>query len=193
LVFHSSFWYFWLKWENNMKTRLFFLHIAVVSFLLLTSLPSAVEAAAEQAPQASPLLGGPDLPMQSISAGWYHTCAILEDGKLLCWGDNSYGQTASPHLPVGEHYTQVSAGYAHTCGLRSDGSLLCWGWNVLGQANVPALPGGVYYTQVSTGYTHTCGLRSDGSLICWGDNFYFQSSVPALPVGLTYTPALTWV
>ncbi|MBT7459911.1 MAG: hypothetical protein HN794_02590, partial [Euryarchaeota archaeon] len=28
----------------------------------------------------------------SVSLGFYHTCAILDDGSLKCWGSNSYGQ-----------------------------------------------------------------------------------------------------
>ena len=29
---------------------------------------------------------------QQVAAGTYHTCAILDDGTLRCWGDNSSGQ-----------------------------------------------------------------------------------------------------
>ncbi|MET0794276.1 MAG: DUF4215 domain-containing protein [Polyangiaceae bacterium] len=27
-----------------------------------------------------------------VAAGWSHTCAILDDGTLKCWGENEYGQ-----------------------------------------------------------------------------------------------------
>ena len=28
----------------------------------------------------------------SVSAGDYHTCSILSNGSLMCWGSNSYGE-----------------------------------------------------------------------------------------------------
>ena len=29
---------------------------------------------------------------KSITAGYYHNCALLVGGRVQCWGDNSYGQ-----------------------------------------------------------------------------------------------------
>ena len=34
---------------------------------------------------------------QQVAAGTYHTCAILDDGTLRCWGDNAYGQLGLGH------------------------------------------------------------------------------------------------
>ena len=34
-----------------------------------------------------------------LSAGGAHTCGILEDGTVACWGSNSYGQASPPVLP----------------------------------------------------------------------------------------------
>lgn len=148
-----------------MKTRMrsvqlwiFFIILIIFGFVFL---PTGEQAAYAEVAQPAPLRGGgPDLPGQAISAGGTHTCAIKSDGTLLCWGDNSYGQTA---VPAGT-YTQVSAGGYHSCGLQDDGTLLCWGRDNFGQAVVPAGT----YTQVSTGQYHTCGLSSSGTLLCWG-------------------------
>jgi hypothetical protein len=84
----------------------------------------------------------------SISAGWSHTCAILDDRSLKCWGSNSNGQLgqgdrrhrgvqtgqlgdALPAIRLGTNQTAgaVTAGVAHTCVLVEPGrSVKCFGW-----------------------------------------------------------------
>ena len=48
----------------------------------------------------------------AVSVGFYHTCALLNNGNIQCWGDNDDGQAASYS---GGSAIAVSAGYAHTC------------------------------------------------------------------------------
>ena len=33
---------------------------------------------------------------KAVSAGWYHTLAIRDDGTLWSWGDNGFGQLGIP-------------------------------------------------------------------------------------------------
>ena len=63
----------------------------------------------------------------------YHTCGLLADGTVNCWGAEFYGLT---EVPPGV-YTAVSAQYSHACGLLTDGSIRCWGYNDAGQTDVP--------------------------------------------------------
>ncbi len=79
----------------------------------------------------------------TLSAGGLHTCGLKDDGAIVCWGWNGYGQ-ATP--PAGT-FTQVSAGFGHSCGLKSDGAVACWGWNDQGQATPPA----GFFTQTQRG------------------------------------------
>ena len=82
--------------------------------------------------------------VESVSTGEYHTCAILDDGSLKCWGRNIYGelgtgsttQQTTPqtvNLGAGKTATSVSAGGTHTCASINDGTLKCWGYNSNGQ------------------------------------------------------------
>lgn len=83
----------------------------------------------------------------AISAGENHTCALLSDHTVECWGDNQYDQLglgyAGPAynalpMPVSglSGVTQISAGGYHTCALipnASTGTIKCWGHNAAGE------------------------------------------------------------
>ena len=84
---------------------------------------------------------------KAISIGRTHTCAILDDDSLKCWGINTNGElgygdntdrntpesTATVALGEGRRPVAVSAGRGHTCAILDDDSLVCWGGNAQGQ------------------------------------------------------------
>ena len=123
-----------------------------------------------------------------ISAGFQHTCAVV-DGSALCWGWGNSGRLGNggtsdmtaprqvTNLTTG--VTQISAGSQHTCAVRN-GAALCWGKGESGQlgnnrsgtgvfastpTQVDGLTSGV--TQISAGDKHTCAVVNDRAL-CWG-------------------------
>jgi alpha-tubulin suppressor-like RCC1 family protein len=73
-----------------------------------------------------------------LGPGFLHTCAILSDRKVLCWGDNQYGQLGDgtnndsimpePVVQL-QDVKQVAGGEYHTCAVLNDGSVYCWGDN----------------------------------------------------------------
>jgi alpha-tubulin suppressor-like RCC1 family protein len=81
--------------------------------------------------------------LDGVSPGSSHSCALRNDGRVLCWGSNQLGTvgdatTITPRLlpvqVVGDaNYDAIHAGFAHTCGLTVDHFALCWGGNEYGQ------------------------------------------------------------
>ena len=97
--------------------------------------------------------------VKAIGAGFYHTCALLDNGSVKCWGGHStsgssygtLGQGNTERLgdgpnEMGDNLTEVdlggsgsakairiSVGSFHTCALLETHLLKCWGYNGHGQ------------------------------------------------------------
>ena len=75
----------------------------------------------------------------TLSAGGMHTCVILDNGSVSCWGRGSNGQlgngeTSSKYTPtltsslgIGRTAVAISSGAAHTCAILDNGDVACWG------------------------------------------------------------------
>ena len=80
-----------------------------------------------------------------ITAGDYHACALLADGRVKCWGYGLYGQLGYGSKGDGSSkstavyvqnsagtgdltdVTSISAGQQYTCAILSDKTVKCWG------------------------------------------------------------------
>lgn len=139
---------------------------------------------------------------QAVSSGGSHSCAILDDGTVSCWGynfeqelgygdENQYGEGRDRYLPPafpiqlgnGKTAKALSVNYSHSCAVLNDGSVKCWGQNSFGQLGygdtlkrgTPPTMGvelgmGLRALTVATGFAHTCVIREDGAVVCWGSN-----------------------
>lgn len=142
----------------------------------------------------------------AISSSAYHTCALLVDGGVKCWGYNDRGQLGYDHtltlgdgpnelnnltaVDLGLPATQIAVGEGHTCALLNDGHIKCWGSNMFGQlgyndttdrgnsvgsmAALAAINLGQTAKEITAGGQFTCAVLADDSLKCWGRNHVGQ-------------------
>ena len=132
--------------------------------------------------------GGPCAPCAyQLDVGFDHACQRSADGKIECWGTNTFGQlgvgstTSSaasvPVLGIASAST-VGVGIGHSCASIVDGTVWCWGDNADAQlgntavssSTVPVFAGvgGTDVTAVAAGAGHTCALHQGGTISCWG-------------------------
>ncbi len=97
---------------------------------------------------AAQVLRAPGVPLTGvvqIAPGEGHTCALLEDTTVVCWGSNASGQlgigeAVGSQLEYADHpvvnltdVVEISSGGEHTCARRGDQTVVCWGRGEEGQ------------------------------------------------------------
>ena len=150
----------------------------------------------------------------AIAAGFYHSCALLDNASVKCWGANNKGQLGidnttdmgddsgemavlpSIDLGTGRTATAIAAGRGHhTCAVLDNASVKCWGYNNKGQLGIDngtnmgdntgdmaVLPTvnlgtGRTATAIAVGVYHSCALLDNASVKCWGYNLYGQLGI----------------
>jgi len=142
--------------------------------------------------------------VSALALGSAHTCALVDDGTVRCWGDGGgrlgNGSTNGSTTPVEvsdiSTATAISAGNDHTCALLADGTVRCWGNNSEGQLGDPNVTDfssstaltvrttatGIALdnvTAISAGTSHTCAIVGTGrNMWCWGFNSFGQLANP---------------
>jgi alpha-tubulin suppressor-like RCC1 family protein len=134
---------------------------------------------------------GPGRSVKSLALGGFHTCAILDDDSVKCWGYNYYGQlgigtttdTGVPttvNLGAGRGAKRVFCGGYTSCVILDDDSVKCWGYNEnggLGDGTTTNRDSPVALPSFGSGKIkdlfvggHSCVVFDDSTVKCWGRN-----------------------
>ena len=126
---------------------------------------------------------------KKVVGGYGHSCALLADGTVQCWGDDQYGQLGDGVFGMVDapgavavtgisNAAMIDAGEYHTCALLADGTIKCWGYNFDGELGnndwtdsaVPVQVAGINNAvSIAVGGSHSCALLADGTVKCWGN------------------------
>jgi alpha-tubulin suppressor-like RCC1 family protein len=143
---------------------------------------------------------------KEILSGHSHTCVVLDNDKLKCWGANWAGQLGydstsnigdlsgsmaglqEVDLGLNRTVKQATLGESHTCAILDNDDLKCWGDNSYGQlgydnttnqGDTPGSMAGLSAVNLGSGRTakyvsakgtSTCAILDNDDLKCWGRN-----------------------
>ena len=118
------------------------------------------------------------------------TCALIDDGQVSCWGDNSHGALGSPDAPLERpepgtvvdedgfplrEVVQVAVGADRAYAIDERGEVWFWGGAVSRGARREPLPRAQH---IAVGERHSCLVTDGGAVMCWGDNTNGQVGDP---------------
>lgn len=128
-----------------------------------------------------------------LGLGDDHSCVVLVDGTVACWGDDDNGQLGDGAPGVDSSVATLVAGLVGivdvesgedtVCARNGLGQVWCWGDNVDGQlgngtiidASTPqpvVLPAAA--EDLTLGDQFSCALLVDDQVLCWGEGSDFQ-------------------
>ncbi|MCA9716917.1 MAG: hypothetical protein H6713_37210 [Myxococcales bacterium] len=138
----------------------------------------------------------------AIGTGRRHTCAVLDNNQVNCWGYNNRGQLGRMNttqigdnetpasvgvIQLGADAVAIDGGYEHTCAALTNGSVRCWGHNQygnlglastlqigdgLGEMPPPNAGVGAPVTELTTTYLSVCARTTTSGVRCWGWGSY---------------------
>jgi Regulator of Chromosome Condensation (RCC1) repeat protein len=142
----------------------------------------------------------------AIGNGGPAICAVISDGSIWCWGDNTDGLLGHGDTVANVSYArqvmanattpftgavEVRVGPASACARKTDGSVWCWGDNSYAElgfvstttTNSPfpvqvSLLGAATHLGESPWLTF-CAIIQDTSVVCWGENNDLQAGAPS--------------
>ena len=139
----------------------------------------------------------------AVAGGEQHSMALLADGRVATWGDNTYGQLGRAGIGGSDPYariipnlpkiTAIAAGGFHCLAIDQKGGVWAWGRNDYGQigdnstttVGSPVRVFDFLYSQdlllgvvaIAAGEQHSLAVLKDGTVRAWGLNNFGQLGV----------------
>jgi RHS repeat-associated protein len=141
----------------------------------------------------------------AITAGISHTCALMTNGGMKCWGNNTYGRlgdgtTTQRLTPVDvsgltSGVNAITTGFDHTCAAMADGGRKCWGDNSFGQLgvtiNISATPVSILASITTNNYAYSDSAHKHAvTSLSTGENYVYDANgnmTSRTEGGVTYT------
>lgn len=94
----------------------------------------------------------PETRVVGLNLFFTSTCALTEDGKLHCWGENRFGEFGNGTYEGSSDPVPAAEGDAY-----------CWHSGLEAQP----VPGGYLFAGIAGGNGRFCGYTPGGSALCW--------------------------
>jgi hypothetical protein len=126
---------------------------------------------------------------KSIASGHYHTCSLMSDGTVRCWGSLATVTPSTSRVPMSipgiTDAVVIAAADSYTCVVVAGGTVECWGLTTQGDccdetctfwgSSPTAIEGlanavSISYAGQSTCGYEICALQDDGTVECVGHN-----------------------
>ncbi len=100
--------------------------------------------------------------------------ALLENGKIVIWGENSDIAMQVPDDFDSYTFTQLEGGLNHYTALTTDGEIIAWGADNFNQTSVPSKATNISY--IITDYHQNYAFDEDGNMYSWGLKGYLMGT-----------------
>lgn len=134
-----------------------------------------------------PCVEGECTSVMQVSAGSGHSCALVSNGSVHCWGDNysgalgvldGYAASTGPSsgiVELDEPVAEIAAANLFTCARTISGRVWCWGKHIGDPSNSSShepwqMPLLSEIVAIRAAGFSACAIDAAGRVYCWGDN-----------------------
>ena len=142
---------------------------------------------------------GKDIPSdlgecKDFDIGRFNGIAVLKNGSVRVWGDNTYNQISVP-TTVGlceKVATGSTWGGGHLLAIKENGTIVAWGRNDYMQCEIPYFgwPYEVPYIQVEASAYGSIALRNNGTVVIWGLQPNYSVGFESYPDPIAWQPGV---